>query len=129
MSHGKAEALGHYETALGDFRRLEVIAQRLNRVTADDVARVLRAYLVPARRTIVIAEPEPDDGDDADEDDDDDDRVTRVVIEPSPDTPLVVRRRDPRRSGRRSRRSRRSAPPHRAARATRGRGARSRRAR
>jgi zinc protease len=59
---GKAEALGHYETALGDFRRLGVIADRLTSVTADDVARVVRAYLLPARRTIVIAEPEPDGG-------------------------------------------------------------------
>ncbi len=62
---GKAEALGHYETALGDFRRLGVIAERLAAVTVDDVARVLRAYLVPHRRTIVIAEPEAD----GDEDD------------------------------------------------------------
>jgi zinc protease len=59
---GKAEALGHYETALGDFRRLGIAAERLAAVTAEDVARVARAYLLPARRTIVIAEPEPDDG-------------------------------------------------------------------
>jgi zinc protease len=57
---GKAEALGHYETALGDFRRLSVIAERLTHVTADDVARVVRTYLLPTRRTIVIAEPEED---------------------------------------------------------------------
>jgi zinc protease len=68
---GKAEALGHYETALGDFRKLTVIAERLARVTADDVARVVRAYLRADRRTIVIAEPEAggddeDDGDEAD---------------------------------------------------------------
>lgn len=62
---GKAEALGHYETALGDFRRLGVVADRLTEVTADDVARVARAYLSSSRRTVVIAEPE---GDDADED-------------------------------------------------------------
>jgi zinc protease len=58
---GKAEALGHYETALGDFRRLGVIADRLGAVSADDVARVVRSYLLPSRRTIVIAEPESDD--------------------------------------------------------------------
>src|SRR3569623_1953615 len=45
---GKAEALGHYETALGDFRKLDAIAKRLTAVTADDVARVVRTYLVPA---------------------------------------------------------------------------------
>ena len=57
---GKAEALGHYETALGDFRRLSVIAERLTTVTADDVARVVRTYLLPTKRTIVIAQPEED---------------------------------------------------------------------
>ena len=60
---GKAEALGHYETALGDFRRLSVIAERLTQVTADDVERVVRAYLLPTRRTIVIAEPENEESD------------------------------------------------------------------
>ena len=61
---GKAEALGHYETALGDFRRLSVIAERLTQVTAEDVARVVRTYLMPTKRTIVIAEPEGDDEED-----------------------------------------------------------------
>jgi zinc protease len=55
---GKAEALGHYETALGDFRRVTAIAERLAAVSVEDVARVARAYLQPERRTIVIAEPE-----------------------------------------------------------------------
>jgi zinc protease len=63
---GKAESLGHYETALGDFRRLSTAAERLAQVTDDDVARVLRTYLQPERRTIVIAEPEPDAVDDED---------------------------------------------------------------
>ena len=65
---GKAEALGHYETALGDFRRVNVIAERLTQVTADDVARVVRQYLLPQRRTVVIAEPESDDADEDDAD-------------------------------------------------------------
>ena len=56
---GEAEALGHYETALGDFRKVSAIADRLAAVTVDDVARAIRSYLVPSRRTIVIAEPEP----------------------------------------------------------------------
>ncbi|HEY1551020.1 MAG TPA: pitrilysin family protein, partial [Kofleriaceae bacterium] len=68
---GKAEALGHYETSLGDFRRLDAIVERLTSVTAADVARAVRTYVVPARRTIVIAEPEPDDADDADDDESD----------------------------------------------------------
>lgn len=58
---GKAEAFGHYETTLGDFRRLGAIAERLSAVTPDDVARVIRSYLVVMRRTIVIAEPESSD--------------------------------------------------------------------
>src|SRR4029078_13457887 len=62
---GKAEALGHYETALGDFRKLDALGRRLTSVTADDVARVVRTYLVPAKRTIVIAEPEDADAEDA----------------------------------------------------------------
>ncbi len=60
---GKAEALGHYETALGDFRKVTSLAERLAAVTVEDVARAVHAYLRPERRTIVIAEPElPDDG-------------------------------------------------------------------
>ena len=66
---GKAEQLGHYEAALGDFRKLNVMAERLAQVTVEDVARVARHYLQPQRRTIVIAEPEhPDDDPDADDD-------------------------------------------------------------
>ena len=67
---GKAEELGHYETTHGDFRRLNVVAERLSKITATDVSRVVNAYLSPERRTIVIAEPEADDGDADDEADD-----------------------------------------------------------
>ncbi|MEO6771659.1 MAG: pitrilysin family protein [Kofleriaceae bacterium] len=68
---GKAEALGHYETALGDFRRLSTIAERLTAVTEADITRVVRTYLAPEHRTIVIAEPEdPDAEGDETEDDD-----------------------------------------------------------
>jgi zinc protease len=68
---GKAEALGHYETALGDFRKVTTIAERLAAVTAEDVARVVRSTLIPSRRTVVIAQPESDDAaDDGEETDD-----------------------------------------------------------
>ena len=75
---GKAEAIGHYETALGDFRKVNAIAARLAAVTAEDVARCVRGYLKAERRTVVIAEPEPhgdasDDGDDHGDDHGEDD--------------------------------------------------------
>jgi zinc protease len=55
---GKAEALGHHETALGDFRTLGELAERLAAVTADDLRRVVREYLVPRTRTVIVAEPD-----------------------------------------------------------------------
>jgi zinc protease len=58
---GKAEALGHYEIALGDFRKVTQLAERLAQVTTEDVARCVTKYLRPEHRTIVIAEPESDD--------------------------------------------------------------------
>ena len=64
---GKAETLGHYECTLGDFRKVNMLAG-LAAVTAEDVARVVRTYLRPERRTIVIAEPDPD-AENADDDD------------------------------------------------------------
>jgi zinc protease len=74
---GKAEALGHHQSVLGDFRALMNHAAALAAVTPADVARVVRTYLVRDQRTLVIAEPsEPsddDDGDDADDSDDHDD--------------------------------------------------------
>lgn len=69
---GKAEALGHYEIALGDFRKVNALAERLAQVTAEDVARVVREYLRPERRTIVIATPE-DPGEEGGADDEDED--------------------------------------------------------
>jgi zinc protease len=67
---GKAEAFGHYETALGDFRKVTALAERLAAVTVDDVARVVRAYLRPERRTSVSAEPAPEPAPAADADGD-----------------------------------------------------------
>jgi zinc protease len=61
---GKAEALGHYETALSDFRKLGTLAERLAAVTEADVARVVCDYLRAEHRTVVIAEPEAEAEDD-----------------------------------------------------------------
>jgi zinc protease len=78
---GKAEALGHYETALGDFRKVNAIAARLAAVTAEDVARCVRGYLRADRRTIVIAEPEsPNDDDDGDAPDEADEDGAEVDL-------------------------------------------------
>jgi zinc protease len=57
---GKAEALGHHETTAGDHRRLFEVARRVEAVTADDVLRVARRYLVDDERTVVVVEPSGD---------------------------------------------------------------------
>jgi zinc protease len=57
---GKAEQIGFFETVLGDpahaFRRVEAY----RRVTASDLRRVARRYLVDSARTIVRVQPEGD---------------------------------------------------------------------
>jgi zinc protease len=68
---GKAEALGHYETVVGDYRRLFDFATRAESITAEDVKRAVRTYLGREGRTLVVAEPSgeaPPGGDDGDED-------------------------------------------------------------
>lgn len=55
---GKAEQIGFFETVLGDpahaFRRVEAY----RRVTAGDLRRVARRYLVDTSRTVVRVRPE-----------------------------------------------------------------------
>jgi zinc protease len=58
---GKAEALGHYQTTGGDYRRLFAVASSLERVQAEEVAEVVRRYLQPEARTVVIATPQAED--------------------------------------------------------------------
>lgn len=70
-AEGKAEALGHHETALGDFRSLFELGERLAAVTADDLRRAIATYLVPEARTTIIAEPDGSE-DDAGEGEDED---------------------------------------------------------
>jgi zinc protease len=55
---GKAEALGHYETTVGDYKKLFAVADGYQGVTAADVARVVKAYLRPEQRTVVVAAPQ-----------------------------------------------------------------------
>jgi len=54
---GKAQALGHYETTAGDFRRLLGMAERYRAVEPEDVRRVAAATFAPMRRTVVLAVP------------------------------------------------------------------------
>jgi zinc protease len=73
---GRAEALGHYETTLGDFRELFAMADHLARIDAADIRRVAATYLDPRHRTVVIAEPDPDQEVEATEDSDDEGEPT-----------------------------------------------------
>jgi len=61
---GRAEALGHYHTTIGDYRRLFEVADLVRATSEDDVQRVARAYLDKRKRTVVIAEPDGDAGHD-----------------------------------------------------------------
>jgi zinc protease len=54
---GRAEALGHYETTVGDYRRLFAVEDGYRAVTEADVARVAAATFVPEARTVVVATP------------------------------------------------------------------------
>jgi zinc protease len=56
-SHGRADLLGQFEIAAGDFRRLFERAGEYARVTAADVQRIAATYLASGRRSVVIARP------------------------------------------------------------------------
>jgi zinc protease len=56
-SHGRADRLGEFEIAAGDFRRLFARAGELARVTAEDVQRAAATYLAPGARSVVVARP------------------------------------------------------------------------
>ncbi|HVR61824.1 MAG TPA: pitrilysin family protein [Polyangia bacterium] len=56
-SHGRAEMLGTFEIAAGDFRRLLQRGGEYARVTAADVQRVAAAYFASGARSVVIARP------------------------------------------------------------------------
>jgi zinc protease len=59
-SGGKAERLGEFEVCAGDFRTLLGRAGQFERVTAEDLGRVARAYFAPGRRSTVVARPKPE---------------------------------------------------------------------
>jgi zinc protease len=58
-SHGRAEALGQYEVAAGDFRRLFARGAEYARVTPDDVRAVAQKYFASGARSVVVARPKP----------------------------------------------------------------------
>ena len=56
-SHGRAEALGEFETAGGGFQNLFARAAAFQAVTADDVKRIAAAYLATGARSVVVVRP------------------------------------------------------------------------
>jgi zinc protease len=54
---GRAEALGHYHSTLGDYRKLFAVADGVRATREADVQRVARTYLDRAQRTVLVAEP------------------------------------------------------------------------
>jgi len=60
---GKAEALGHYETTLGDYRKLFDVIPALRSVTTEDIRRCAREYLVSEQSTTIVAERATDGAD------------------------------------------------------------------
>ena len=56
-SHGRAETLGAFEIATGDFRSLLARGAEYARVTAADVQKAAATYLATGARSVVIARP------------------------------------------------------------------------
>jgi zinc protease len=54
---GKANQLGFFDVVFGDYRAMFALEDQWNAVTAADVQRVARTYLVPAKRTVVEVDP------------------------------------------------------------------------
>lgn len=54
---GRAELLGQYAVVVGDLERVNRRFDEIRAVTAEDVRRVARTYLVEARRNTVTVEP------------------------------------------------------------------------
>jgi len=50
--NGKAQALGDFAVFYDDYRQLFAYPDRVAKISAADILRVARQYLVPARRTV-----------------------------------------------------------------------------
>lgn len=58
-SEGRAEQLGIFEIATGSYRNLFARAEQYNLVTAADVQRVARTYLLERPQVVAVAKPKP----------------------------------------------------------------------
>ncbi|MBP9084873.1 MAG: insulinase family protein [Kofleriaceae bacterium] len=87
---GKAEALGHHETALGDFRSVALLATRLAEATPADIHRAAQQYFVPTSRSLVIADPDGDEDGDDDEVDNDNEPTHEADADPLATREVVV---------------------------------------
>jgi predicted Zn-dependent peptidase len=54
---GKANRIGFAEVVFGDYRALSRVEPEWEAVTAEDVRRVVGAYLAPERKTVVTLDP------------------------------------------------------------------------
>jgi zinc protease len=54
----KGNAIGHYQTTLGDYSKLFEEAEKFQQVTAEDVMRVAKTYFNEKNRTVVVLVPE-----------------------------------------------------------------------
>ncbi|WDE12880.1 M16 family metallopeptidase [Thalassomonas haliotis] len=57
---GKSDSIGSYELYFGDYRKLFSAPQEYNQVTAEDIQRVAKTYLVKANRTVGILSSQKD---------------------------------------------------------------------
>ncbi len=55
---GKANALGNYEMFFGNYRKMFTAADDFNRVTKEDVQRIVRTYFTDRNRTVATLAPE-----------------------------------------------------------------------
>ena len=55
---GKANALGNYQTFLGDYRKMFTAANEYNNVTREDLRRVAQKYFTQTNRTVATLIPE-----------------------------------------------------------------------
>jgi predicted Zn-dependent peptidase len=56
---GLAAQLAVYQALYGDWRKMFTAIDDINKVTADDIQRVAREYLVEAKRTVAYTETKP----------------------------------------------------------------------